>query len=110
MRNYFKIQICFQLHFYLKKQHSLSINRDKCHHLFKITFKILCFSKRKKKKLTLTQSVPDEFGLHFVVTFSPDLDCTIICVALKAKNLVNLSRSFLSCILKLIADIAKSPA
>lgn len=44
-----------------------------------------------------TQSVPAVFGLQGVDTFSPNLDCTMICVAFSAKNLVNLSKSFLSC-------------
>jgi len=55
--------------------------------------------------ISLTQSVPEECGLHLVWTFSPNLDCTIICAAFNARNLVNLSKSFLSWILSLTVAI-----
>lgn len=40
-----------------------------------------------------------------MLTFCPDLDCTIIWAALSARYLVNFSKSFLSCMLN-CADIA----
>lgn len=59
----------------------------------------------KNIMISLTQSVPEECGLHFVWTFSPNLDCTIIWAAFNARNLVNLSKSFLSWILSLTVAI-----
>lgn len=65
---------------------------------FKSITRVLC---SKNIMITLTQSVPEECGLHLVWTFSPSLDCTIIWAAFNARNLVNLSKSFLSWILSL---------
>lgn len=45
------------------------------------------------------------WGLHCVDTFSPSLLCTIIWADFNAKNLVNLSKSFLSCALNLTVAI-----
>lgn len=62
-----------------------------------------CYFKLKDDSQKHTQSTPAVLDLHGVETFSPNLDCTITCVAFSAKNLVNLSKSFLSCTLKFCA-------
>lgn len=54
----------------------------------------------------LTQSDPVAKALDRVFTFSPSLDCTIICIHLYTRYLANLSKSFLSCMLNFAVAIS----